>query len=167
MRKITKQSGFTLIELMIVVVIVGIVAGIGVMSLGANDGAKSRQTAKQVQGLLQSAYDQASFKQQVVLVYPDESSEPVTLRSLVWNNAWNKNEHLNDLPLAEGFQYRWEMPESSQASFPIPTKGWLFWPSGETTAGSLIWQAEVGKFKQESILSWTAAMKFDFYGAQD
>ena len=59
-----QQSGFTLIEIMLVVVIIGIMAGLASLTVGGNQNRRFDQDVQRLQQLLSMLQDEAAFRQQ-------------------------------------------------------------------------------------------------------
>jgi general secretion pathway protein H len=78
-----KARGFTLIELMIVVVIIGVMAGLTSMSVGGNDMRRLQSEAKRLNRLLSLAQDEAIFRQQNLGFYLEGKSYSI----LVFDSA--------------------------------------------------------------------------------
>ena len=64
------QSGFTLIELMVVLVIVAVMLRMVVLSLSPNTQTRLQLTAEKAKGMMQMACDQAAMRQSLVLIEP-------------------------------------------------------------------------------------------------
>lgn len=123
-----RQKAFTLIELMIVVVIIGVMAALSTMSVGGNDMRRLKSEAKRLQGLISLAQDEAIFRQAnfgfhlnnnqySLLVYdpinylwvttPDEAFQPHSISAGVELEILVDGE-LQDLPVPENVQEAWE-----------------------------------------------------------
>ncbi len=66
------QSGFTLIELMVVLVIVAVMLRMVVLSLSPNTQTRLQLTAEKAKGMMQMACDQAAMRQSLVLIEPSD-----------------------------------------------------------------------------------------------
>jgi len=165
MSAVRAQAGFTLIELLVVLVIMAVMAAVGVMSLSPNEQAQARALSAKLQGAVQSAYDQASFQQRLILLAPVVSEEQVSLQAWQWrDDAWQQAEGLRELSLPGEFDYQWQLPELAEQNqnFKPPQPGWLFWPSGELSAGSVSWSSPRQRFDNEVYrLSWDEALNFE------
>ncbi len=58
---ISREAGFTLVELMMVIFVVGIMAGLVVMTVGGNSARELKKDATRIQQLLVMAQDEATF----------------------------------------------------------------------------------------------------------
>ena len=70
MNKTPNQAGFTLIELMVVVVIVSVLLASAVLSLKPNESATLRQQTIAFKGALIAMCDQATFDQHIYVLVP-------------------------------------------------------------------------------------------------
>jgi type II secretion system protein H len=155
------QSGFTLIELLVVLAIVGIIASVGVISLNTNEQAHARSISAKLQGAIQSSYDVASFRQRLVLLVPETTSENFTLSAYEWiDQQWLRSESLQPLLLEDEAELSWQTENLVNPFLKLPAAGWLFWPSGEVSSGWIQWQ--INEEAQPYRLSWDESMQFDY-----
>ena len=156
------QKGFTLIELMVVVVIMSVVVSVGVLSLGRfNQDLADNQQAK-IESFFKQVADQSAFSQKLYLVAPDDKGLSVYL---FLNTEWLADESLNSLIWHEGFSVSWELDEHFTQQQNLPRPGWLFWPSGEVIAGkivleSLISEPNESSNKSEITINWNESLEF-------
>ncbi|UQB41712.1 prepilin-type N-terminal cleavage/methylation domain-containing protein [Thiomicrospira microaerophila] len=156
----TKQAGFTLIELIVVVAIVAVVLAVGMMSLGGRDTQQQRQQWTQAQSLLQMACDQAAFQQRIYLVAVTEQGLeayyrhqgdwlPAEMKKVVWSETSQMVWQVDD-----GLKERWQLPEP----------GWLCWPSGLVSEGKLSLQGlnAAGESLAQQRLRWDEGLNFVF-----
>jgi len=127
------QAGFTLIELMVVVIIISLLLTAGMLALRPSESARLQQTLAQVRTWLQSSCDQAAFAGTLVAIVPSEQA----LKALMLRqDRWVSLE--SEFPRPEGVQWRWQgvrpVPEDTA---PLHQRAWLCWPEGEMTPGSL------------------------------
>jgi len=155
------QTGFTLIELLVVLAIVGIIASVGVLSLNTNEQAHARSISAKLQGAIQSSYDVASFRQRLVLLVPETTSENFTLSAYEWiDQQWLRSESLKPLLLEGEAEFSWQTENLVNPLLKLPAEGWLFWPSGEVSSGWIQWQ--INEETQPYQLSWDESMQFDY-----
>jgi len=161
----TAQSGFTLIELMVVVVIMAVMVSVGMMSLGSNEQATLRAQDRSVKSLLMAVRDQAALKQRLYLVGVDETG--LTTYSQT-RGEWQVDEKINLLKWPESLLVEWKIDNQTfvqQQS--LPQEGWVFWPSGDVLAGSIILrnldnQSFVrGQETTEYIIRWNGLLQFE------
>lgn len=69
---INKESGFTLVELMMVVFVVGVMAGLVVMTIGSGDQRTLKKEANRIQQLMVIAQDEATLSGQEIGFYIDD-----------------------------------------------------------------------------------------------
>lgn len=100
-----RQNGFTLIELMIVVVIIGVMAAMSTMSVGGNDMRRLQSEAKRLQQFISLMQDEAIFQQQNFGFHLKENQYSVVTyntRSHLWENG--SEESLPPYPIPEGIE---------------------------------------------------------------
>lgn len=145
----TLQRGFTLIELMVVVVIVSIMLAVGMMSFGRNEASQIRQTTVQTQALLQGVCDQAAFNQGLYLLAVDE--EGLTpYRQL--KGEWVVADQISPLVWPPNLTVAWQTDPLQSKRLGIKD-GWLCWPGGMVTPGSIWIEANQ--------LSWNDSLRFE------
>lgn len=69
-----KQKGFTLIEILVVMVIISIVTGVAMLTLTSHSGKQVDSVAKQLSGLIRSAHEQALLQSMVIGVLIQKNS---------------------------------------------------------------------------------------------
>ncbi|MDX1347653.1 MAG: prepilin-type N-terminal cleavage/methylation domain-containing protein [Thiomicrorhabdus chilensis] len=130
------QSGFTLIELMVVVVIMAVVVSVGMMSLGSNEQATLRAQDRNVKSLLMAVRDQAALKQRLYLVGVDESGLTTYSQN---RGEWQVDDKIKRLKWPESLIVEWKIDNQTFVKQQnLPQEGWVFWPSGDVLAGSII-----------------------------
>ena len=144
-----KQAGFTLIELMVVVVIIAVVLAAGLMSFGSHDGGQLREQWAKTQGLIQTACDQAAFKQRLVLIGVDKQGLSVYYQVA---GQWTQADNIQPLSWTPETQVEWRAEPSMQQRMQLPKPGWLCWPGGLLTEGEIRADGQV--------LSWNQTMQF-------
>lgn len=156
--KSKKQQGFTLIELMVVVVIMAVVISAGVSAMGrVNQNLAENQQAS-IQSLLQQAADESAFSQTLFLVMPN-----ATGLSTYWlkNDQWQQIEFLKPFTWHPSFKAEWQLDEQFAKQQQLPGPGWLFWPSGEVMAGEVVLTSLSNDADAEQRrLSWNESLEF-------
>ena len=158
-----RQAGFTLIELMVVVVIMAVVVAVGILSLGRLNQDRLQTEQAKIESLLQQVMDEATFKQKLVLMVPDEQG----LQFFSQNNyQWQKDSKLSPIKWNANFTIDWDIDNTliSQQSLPKADgrslQGWLFWPSGEVVAGEItLTMIEQNQETSTSII-WNERLQF-------
>jgi len=156
------QKGFTLIELMVVVVIMSVVVSVGVLSLGrVNQDLADNQKAK-VESFFKQVADQSAFSQKLYLVAPDDKGLSVYL---FLNAEWLSDESMDTLIWHEGFSVSWELDEHFVQQQNLPRPGWLFWPSGEVVAGKIVLESLISEqndstSESEMTINWNESLEF-------
>jgi general secretion pathway protein H len=134
-----RQHGFTLIELMVVVVIMAVVLSVGMLSLRPSDAALLTTQQSQLKSLLRLASDHAAFEQRLYLVAPDEQG----LTTYVFTDqAWSVSSKMVFLPWQAGLSVQWNTDLTFAEQNQLPQAGWLFWPSGEVLPGEVEMQLD-------------------------
>ena len=161
-KKISRQQGFTLIELMVVVVIMSIVVSVGVLSLGRiNQGLAENQQAK-IESYFKQVADQSAFTQKMFLIEP--SNEGLTAYRYQ-NYEWQPADKIENLIWQSGFTVSWSLDTQYAEQQKLTKSGWVFWPSGDVLPGqislhSLNNDASNAIDNQTQILSWDDSLTF-------
>lgn len=71
-----RQAGFTLLEIMVVVVVIGLSAGIVMLGIGSSDLRQQRQAAEQLQQQLQQIQMTALMQNRILGIQPVEGDSP-------------------------------------------------------------------------------------------
>lgn len=157
------QQGFTLIELMVVVVIISVVTSISVLSLSGGDKSKLTAQQNQLKMLLSLVRDQSTFDRRLYLVVPDETG----LTTHVFEqNKWKKSPKVEFLAWKNGLTVQWSVDKVFAQKQQLPEAGWMFWPTGEVLQGDVTFAVGGDKFtapNKESIVtvSWNDILQFD------
>ncbi|BBP42670.1 hypothetical protein THMIRHAT_04160 [Thiosulfativibrio zosterae] len=148
------QQGFTLIELMVVVLIVAVLLAVGMVSMAPNDSALLRQQVKQVQGALQQTCDQAAFSQHMMALVPSDKG----LEMLeVSQGQWQAFAGAKDMAWLAGIRVTWQADETVAKAQKLTRPGWICWPSGEILPGEMRFQSTDLKAQ----LSWNPILRFE------
>ena len=134
LRSSEKQQGFTLIELMVVVVIMSVIISVTVLSLSPSEQARVTSQANKIKSYMSLVRDQSAFERKLYLVAPDQSGlTPYVMQQ----GRWQLAETLEKLSWLEGIQADWELDSSMAQKQQLPKAGWMFWPSGEVVSGEI------------------------------
>ncbi|QAB14622.1 prepilin-type N-terminal cleavage/methylation domain-containing protein [Hydrogenovibrio thermophilus] len=149
-----EQKGFTLIELMVVVVIVAILLTAVVISIQPSESSKVRQQIGAVKGWMQSVCDRATFDQHIYVMMPTQTG--MTFARQV-KQAWSTPPNARELVWLDGLTVDWQINDATPLQQTLPKPGWLCWPSGEMLGGEL--QFTLGKTQRT--LRWNAIGQFE------
>lgn len=149
-----RQKGFTLIEVMIVVVIIGILMSAMVLTIKPKATSQIRQTLLSAKDLMVSACDRAAFEQRVYLIVPSPTQLQIYKHV---NQKWQAAEHLGPITWPEGLEVDWQRPETPESTGSLVDTGWRCWPGGEMTPGSL----RIRQDGTEQRLKWNEIREFD------
>ncbi|WP_321325763.1 prepilin-type N-terminal cleavage/methylation domain-containing protein [Thiomicrorhabdus sp.] len=162
LESLKNQQGFTLIELMVVVVIMSVVVSVGVLSLGRiNQDLAENQQAK-IESYFKQVADQSAFNQKMYLIAPDD--EGLTTYKYV-NYEWQPADDIANLAWQNGFEVSWVLDEHFAEQQKLTRPGWVFWPSGDVLSGSITLKnldTNTGSSatNREMKLSWNEALEF-------
>jgi len=155
-KKTTAQSGFTLIELMVVLVVMAVVVSVGIMSFASlNQDAVSSQKNR-IQQYLKQVSDEAAFKQKLLLVIPDEKG--LTAYSKV-NVEWQADAAVESYRWPEHLNAEWVLDETLVERQRLPGAGWMFWPNGDVVEGKIVLQMKADREETASI-EWNTLLVF-------
>lgn len=127
----SRQKAFTLIELMVVIVIIGVMAALSTMSVGGNDMRRLKSEAKRLQGLLTLAQDEAIFRQQNFGFYLDEDKYSLLIfnaQSHLWQTS--DDDSFQPYPLPAGIEME-ILVEGETQQLPIPEEVLENWEDDE------------------------------------
>ena len=104
---VSREAGFTLVELMMVIFVVGIMAGWVVMTVGGNTSRELKKDATRIQQLLVMAQDEAEFSGQEIGFFIDEQQKAYGFlyfdeKTLAWQAL--EKDTFNQRKLPEGIQ---------------------------------------------------------------
>ncbi|WP_460186543.1 prepilin-type N-terminal cleavage/methylation domain-containing protein [Thiomicrorhabdus hydrogeniphila] len=161
-KKRSQQQGFTLIELMVVVVIMSVVVSVGVLSLGRiNQDLAENQQAK-IESYFKQVADQSAFTQKMYLIEP--SNEGLTAYRYQ-DYEWQPADKIENLIWQSGFTVSWSLDTQYAEQQKLTKSGWVFWPSGDVLPGqisltSLNEDSSHSTENQTLILSWDENLTF-------
>jgi len=160
---IQHQQGFTLIELMVVVVIISVVTSISVLSLSGGDKSKLTAQQNQLKMLLSLVRDQSTFDRKLYLVVPDETG---LTTHIFEQNKWKASPKIEFLAWKNGLTVQWSVDKVFAQKQQLPEAGWMFWPTGEVLQGDVSFAVGGDKFtapNKENIVtvSWNDILQFD------
>ena len=100
------QLGFTLIELMIVVVIIGVMAAMSTMSVGGNDMRRLQSEGNRLQQFITLMQDEAIFRQKNFGLYLNSNNEYSILTFNPESHLWviSEEESFQAYPLPDGVE---------------------------------------------------------------
>ncbi|MCF6254077.1 MAG: prepilin-type N-terminal cleavage/methylation domain-containing protein [Thiomicrorhabdus sp.] len=158
-----QQQGFTLIELMVVVVIISVVTSVSVLSLSGGDKSKLTAQQNQLKMLLSLVRDQSTFDRKLYLVVPDEAGLTTYIFA---QNKWKKSPKVEFLAWKNGLTVQWSVDKVFAQKQQLPEPGWIFWPTGDVLQGDVSFSIGGDKFtapKKENIVtvSWNDILQFD------
>lgn len=165
-----QQAGFTLIELMVVVVIISVVVAVGMISMGGNEQATLRAQERSAKALLSFVRDKSTIKQQLYLVAPDEQG---LTTYVLKTGQWQIDPEVKALPWQTGIAVDWQVENSTFAQQQnLPREGWVFWPSGDVLAGALLLksvqnqQASLQDTLSSYSFRWSGLLQFSAFDAE-
>ena len=154
------ENGFTLIEVMVVLVIISIVMGVGMLSLNQNEQNQLRVQTNKVKSLLEFVSDLSAFDQKMYLVVP-EATGLTAYRSD--KGVWEIASKVNAMDWV--VEAEWQTEPSAVQRYELPKPGWVFWPSGEVTPGSISLMTLSQKMQQQEtiepqVIQWNVFLQF-------
>lgn len=148
------QRGFTLIELMVVIVILAVVLSVGVIAVKPNESALLNQQVAQLKGALLQTCDFAAFEQKIYALVPSQQGLDVyRLETAEWQIA----PKTQPLKWSEGVTVSWNLDEDLAKVNKLPEPGWLCWPSGEVLEGRVDFELA----GSQRSLSWSQVLRFE------
>lgn len=161
LRRPSKENGFTLIEVMVVVVIISIVLSVGMLSLGQNEQNQLRAQTIKVKSFLEFVSDLSALDQKMYLVIPETSGLTV-YRSV--KGVWESSTKINAISWV--VEAEWQTEPSAVQRYELPKPGWVFWPSGEVTPGSITLMTLSQKLQQQEaieplVIQWDVFLQFE------
>lgn len=160
-RNPSAENGFTLIEVMVVVVIISIVLSVGMLSLNQNEQNQLRAQTIKVKSLLEFVSDLSALEQKMYLVVP-ETTGLTTYRSV--KGVWEPSSKVSAMSWV--VEAEWQTEPSVVQRYELPKPGWVFWPSGEVTHGSITLMTLSQKLQQQKVIEplmiqWNVFLQFD------
>ncbi len=134
---ISRESGFTLVELMMVVFIVGVMAGLVVMTIGGGDRRVLKKEANRIQQLMVIAQDEATLSGQEIGFYLDD-------RQKVYGFLYFDDQQMAWQPMEKEAFIQRSVPEEYQWSLSI---------QGERIDLTKIFKDSLGKKKLDNWLT--------------
>lgn len=151
------EKGFTLIELMVVLVVVAILLSAMTQSFrfGSSDQLRSEQA--KLRGLIMNVADLAVFEGKPYLLTPDQKG----LQVWQWSSGtWRAQTNIEDYEWPENIDSTWQLEVKAPNYLKLPAEGWLFWPSGEVTAGKIELIVEDKEQEVSRYLEWNRLLDF-------
>jgi general secretion pathway protein H len=156
--KLTDQAGFTLIELMVVVVIMAVVVAVGVLSLGRlNQDATNGQQVRVEQYFKQVA-DEAVFRQKLLLLVPDEKGLNLYSKQ---EYKWQPDNAIESYQWPESFEVEWQFDETIARQQKLKNPGWIIWPSGEVVPGKITLKLISESDEAAAVIEWNQLLEFN------
>lgn len=157
------QAGFTLIELMVVVVIVAVVVSVAVLSFARVNSDRLQTEKAKMQVLLQQVLDEAAFKQKLILVVPNKAGLRFYSQKAY---QWQEEGNLQQVSWPEYLEVDWQLDTRAVNPQILPKEegtvlqGWLFWPNGEVLAGQITFTMLDGGREVSRSLAWDEQLEF-------
>ncbi len=146
------MRGFTLLELLVVLVIVGILLGAARLSLTPDTPRQLRQQAARLQTWMQAQCD-AGALQQAMTAFAAKGDTLEAFLQRGKKSGWKK---VGDPPFSLPDSMHLRVLQAERLA-PLAARGWRCWPEGEWTPGRVRLQAASGEAVS---LSWDGFGRF-------
>lgn len=132
----TSQQGFTLIELMVVIVILAVLLSTAVMSLKPSESAELRKQTIAFKGALIAICDKSAFDQHIYVIVPEKNKFSI---KRLQQGSWLDVQLIDERSMLwhEAVKVSWSLNEELAKSYGLEKAGWMCWPSGEVNAGEI------------------------------
>ncbi len=151
------QRGFTLIELMVVIVILAVLLSLAIVSLKPNQAAELRQQSIAFKGALIAMCDKSAFDQHIYALIPGEQN--ISMQKLV-KGVWQETSlgliEKSALQWNKAIKVSWELDKELAKSNGLEEAGWMCWPSGEVNAGKISFKLN----ELTNTLQWNEILNF-------
>ena len=146
---------------MVVVIIISIVLTVGMLSLNQNEQNQLRTQTIKVKSLLAFVSDLSAFDQQMYLIVPEETGLSV-FHSV--KGVWEPSSKVGAMSWV--VEANWQTEPTAVQRYELPKPGWVFWPSGEVTPGSITLMTLSQRMQQQednvpAMIQWNVFLQFE------